>query len=78
MNQVQELLQEYYEYSHNRSDYIKLKDIKQLLKKNDINIKDNVSIKNFVEDIFEGVEYKNKIYIDYIQIYTCFIYLKIK
>lgn len=78
MNQVQELLQEHYEYSPNRADFIKLKDIKQLLKQNDINIKDNVSIKNFVEDIFEGVEFKNKIYIDYIQIYTCFTYLKLK
>ena len=78
MNQVQELLQEHYEYSPNRADFIKLKDVKQLLKTNDINIKDNVSIKNFVEDIFEGVEYKERVTINTIQLYKVFTYIKIK
>lgn len=78
MNQVQELLQEHYEYSPNRSDVIKLKDIKQLLKTNDINIKDNISIKNFVEDIFEGVEFYTRIRINYKEYTNCFPYLKIK
>lgn len=78
MNQVQELLQERYEYSPNRSDVIKLKDIKQILKENDINIKDNVSIKNFVEDIFEGVEYRTRIQIDYKDNKNIFIYIKSK
>jgi ATP-dependent Clp protease adapter protein ClpS len=78
MNQVQELLQEHYEYSPNRADFIKLKDVKQLLKQNDINIKDNVSIKNFVEDIFEGVEYKERVTINTIQLYKVFTYIKIK
>ena len=76
--EIKNYLIENYEHSYNRSDFIKLKDIKQIFKQNDITIKDNLYIKNFVEDIFEGVEYKNKIYIYYIQIYKCFIYLKSK
>ena len=38
----------------------------------------NVSIKNFVEDIFEGIEYKERVTINTIQIYKSFTYLKRK
>lgn len=76
--ELKKFLIDNYEYSLNRADFIKLKDIKKLLKQNGIIIKDFKIIIKIIEDIFEGVEYKDKIYIDYIQIYTCFTYFKFK
>ena len=41
---IEELLRDNYEESKNRNDFIRIKDIKQLLKQNEINIKDSVKI----------------------------------
>ena len=66
-------------YELEKNEYfIKLKDIIQIFKQNDINIKDNLYIKKIVEDIFEGIEYKERVTINTIQIYKSFTYLKRK
>ena len=72
--ELKKYLIEKYEYSSNRKDYIKLKEIKQIVKNIKIELKKEEIIK-VVEDIFEGVEYIARIQIDYKEYTNCFQYL---
>jgi len=56
---VKEILLENYEIGGNK-DFVKLKDIKLLLKNNDIKNKDIITIKYLVEETFEQVEFFDK------------------
>ena len=63
-------------YQLNREDYIKLKDIKTLLKSNGFK-KDNVSIRYIIQDVFESCEYKKKtIFKNRSTITNVFLYLQ--
>ena len=59
-------------------DFVKIKDIKSILKNNGIKIdKDIITLKYLVEDTFEGVQFLSSKTIDYVKYYSLFINLKI-
>jgi putative DNA primase/helicase len=62
-NVIKDILLENFEIGE-KGDFVKLKDIKEVLKKNDIIEKDIITLKYIVEDAFEGIEFKEKTTID--------------
>jgi P4 family phage/plasmid primase-like protien len=75
---IKETLLEMFEESTNRNDYIKLKEVKDVLKCKGIKEKDVITIIRIVTDTFENVEFKEDTTINHKHTRTCFLSLKSK
>jgi hypothetical protein len=58
IDNIKKILLDNYEIGESK-DFVKLKDIKETLKKNGIVEKDVITLKYLIEDTFEGVEFKD-------------------
>lgn len=75
-NVIKDVLLENFEIGES-VDFVKIKDIKSVLKKNGIVEKDVITLKYIVEDMFEGVEFKDIKKINNKQYKSIFINLKL-
>lgn len=73
-NVIKDVLLENFEIGE-ATDFVKVKDVKDILKKNGIVEKDVITLKYIVEDTFEGVEFKDRVGIAYKNLYNVFICL---
>jgi P4 family phage/plasmid primase-like protien len=76
-NVIKELLLDNFEIGESK-DFVKLKDIKETLKKNGIVEKDVITLKYLIEDTFEDVEFKERAKLNSKDFYNVFINLSIK
>ena len=76
-NVIIDLLLENFEVGESK-DFVKLKDIKDTLKRNGIVEKDIITLKYLIEDTYEGVEFKEIKKINNKQYYSIFINLNMK
>jgi hypothetical protein len=75
-SRIKRILLENYQVS-NEKEYVKLKDIKDILKQN--NIKEDIeNVKEIVTEMFDGVEFHDRKGINYKELRSVFFNLKIK
>lgn len=74
---MSEILKEHFELG-DENDFIKLKDIRQILKNNDIKEKNALSLIYTIEDLFDGVKYIHDSVINHVRIQRSFRYMKMK
>ena len=75
---IRDTLLDTFEKSNDKDDYIKLKEVKNVLKCKGIKEKDVITIIRIVIDTFDDVEFKEDITIHKIRTYSIFLYLKYK
>jgi hypothetical protein len=75
---IKNILLENFEISENRDDFVKVKEIKDVLKKNDIIEKDLIKLKYIVEDAFEGIEFRENTTVNNKHCRNIFLQLNIK
>jgi hypothetical protein len=60
---IKEILLQKFKISESK-DFVKLKDVKEELKKSGVVENNVITLKNIIEDIFEGVEFRDRVEID--------------
>jgi hypothetical protein len=75
---IKNILLDNFEISENRDDFVKVKEIKDVLKKNDIIEKDLIKLKYIVEDAFEGIEFRENTTVNNKHCRNIFLQLNIK
>lgn len=77
LTKLKDILLENFQISENRTDFVKIKDIKIILKSNGIKIiKD--TLKYMIEDVFEEIEFKENVMVNYKNYKNVVLYLTFK
>ena len=74
---IKRILLENFEMGYSKDDFVKLKDIKSVLKNGGVKEKDVITIKYIVEETFDTINFKEFRRIEHIGIKNSFQYLKI-